>query len=137
MRTPRLGRAAARHQTRLCPLAQHRRPASPSRSASRLSVPLASGFGIRPITLDLSLSCIFGVPIRGIAIGQWLFGNIVLRDRKLMALTCFHDQQAPAASANFAYNRVIEVAVLNALDEQPLDQIESGPHWTGIVPRCA
>ena len=38
-----------------------------SRSASRRSVLLASGLGIPPMTLDLDVICISGVPIAGIA----------------------------------------------------------------------
>ena len=59
-----------------------------SRSASRRSVLLASGLGIPPMTLDLDVICISGVPIAGIAaIGAASARQFILRDRELVA-TC-------------------------------------------------
>src|SRR5262245_24531437 len=107
-----------------------------SRAASRRPVPLVSGFSIRPITLDHSSCASLASPSEGSPLVSQLFGNIWSHDRKLMALACFHDEQPATTRAGFAGNRVIEVSVLDALNEQIFDQIKSGPHRAGIVLRC-
>jgi hypothetical protein len=106
-----------------------------SRPASRRTVPLASGFGIRPINLGPRI-CFFGVSFRGITVGYQLCRNIRFHDRKLVALACRYDQQPATACAGLARDRVVEVAVLDTLNDKTLDEIKSGSHLRRIVSRC-
>ena len=74
-----------------------------SRAVPRRSVPLASGLGIPPMTLDLDVMCISGVPIAGIvAIGAASTRQFNLRDRELVRLAGLDDELAPVALSDAA-----------------------------------
>ena len=64
---------------------------------------LASGLGIPPMTLDLDVICISGVPIAGIAaIGAASARQFILRDRELVRLAGLDDELAPVALSDAA-----------------------------------
>jgi hypothetical protein len=76
-------------------------------------VPLISGFGFTPITLDLMVIRIFGVPISGIAgFGVVSARQIFHGDNKEVALAGFDNQLTLPALYNFATKGIVEVPVL-------------------------
>ena len=89
-----------------------------SRAAPRRSVLLASGLGIPPMTLDLNVICISGVPIAGIAaIGAASARQFFLGDGELVGLARPDHELAFAAVADLAGDGAIEKAVPEPVDD--------------------
>jgi hypothetical protein len=51
--------------------------------------------------------------------------HLVLRDRELVALACPDHELALSAVADFAGDRIVEEAVLQAIDDKPFEPVES------------
>ena len=89
-----------------------------SRPARRHSVPLASGLGIPPMTLDLDVICISGVPISGIAaIGSASARQFFLGDVELMRLAGLDDEFAPVSLCDAAGNHAPEMTVTEPVED--------------------
>src|SRR5262245_62996261 len=93
--------------------------------ASRRSVPLISGLGIPPMTLDRVVICIVGVPISGIAIFRASTRQFVLWDRELVALPGLDHDFAAFVLADLAGNRAAEVAVAQPVENNLAETVES------------
>ena len=77
------------------------------------------------MTLDLNGICILGVPIAGIAaIVAASARHFVLGDRELVALAGADHELALAAVADLAGDRIVEEAVLEAIDDKPFETVE-------------
>src|SRR5262249_1806844 len=108
-----------------CPCLGSMGSPKPSRPGQRRSVPLASGLGIPPMTLDLDVICISGVPISGIAaIGAASARQFFLGDVELVGLAGADHEMALAAVSNLAGDRVVEEAMLEPIDDEPFQAIE-------------
>ena len=96
-----------------------------SRSASRRSVLLASGLGIPPMTLDLDVICILGVPIAGIAaIGAASARQFVLGDRELVALARLDHEFAPVALSRWRWKSRTGNAMLQPVEDDLFETVE-------------
>src|SRR5262249_28878762 len=107
-----------------------------SRPAQRRSVPLASGLGLPPMTLDLDVICISGVPISGIAaIGAASARQFSLGDVELVGLAGLDDAASLSdATGNHAAEMTVTEPVEEDLDEvlECLAQLRS----TGLSGAC-
>lgn len=82
-----------------------------SRSAPRRSVLLASGLGFPPITLDLDVICISGVPIAGIAIiGAASARQLILGNVELVRLARLNDEFATVSLADRSISRIARIS---------------------------
>src|SRR4030095_5303162 len=100
---------------------------------------LASGLGIPPITLDLDVICISGVPISGIvAIGSASVRQFFLGDVELVGLAGLDDEFAAVFLTDAAGNRATEMAVTEPVEDD-LDEARdrlTELRSTGLASAC-
>jgi hypothetical protein len=86
---------------------------------------LACGLGIPPITLDLDVICISGVPISGIAaIGSASVRQFFLGDVELMRLAGLDDEFAAVSFSDAAGNHAPEMTVTEPVEDDLNEALE-------------